>query len=136
MSIAHIYKNIKSIINKLKYYLPILIIILFSVLSYQMGHIGKLHDNNDKNKENTSFEYLDNFNGLEELGTSPDTPNSAKNEPKIEDYPIYASKNGSKYYFANCSGLGRIKAENLVGFNTEKEAQERGYEIALNCNKK
>ncbi len=44
-----------------------------------------------------------------------------------------ASRNGTKYYLAACSGANRIKAENKVYFMSIAEAQAAGYEPAANC---
>lgn len=44
-----------------------------------------------------------------------------------------ASKNGKKYYLNGCSGVKRIKIENLIYFNTKQEAELAGYEPAENC---
>ncbi|MDD2753664.1 MAG: hypothetical protein PHT44_03590 [Candidatus Portnoybacteria bacterium] len=38
-----------------------------------------------------------------------------------------ASKNGTKYYWPWCSWAGRIKEENKVWFNSEKDAQAAGF---------
>ena len=46
---------------------------------------------------------------------------------------IAASINGTKYYYTWCSGINRIKEENLIYFNTEEEAQATGYTLAKNC---
>ena len=46
---------------------------------------------------------------------------------------VVASKNGTKYYFAWCSGVGRINEENKIYFNTEEEAIILGYSLAKNC---
>ena len=44
-----------------------------------------------------------------------------------------ASKNGTKYYTLDCSGVNRIKEENKVYFDTTDEAEARGYDPAANC---
>lgn len=44
-----------------------------------------------------------------------------------------ASVNGTKYYPKGCSGLNRIKAENLIWFTSEEEAKAAGYSMAANC---
>lgn len=49
---------------------------------------------------------------------------------------IAASKNGTKYYYLHCSGLGRIKDENRVYFANFGEAEQAGYELAKNCEKR
>lgn len=51
-----------------------------------------------------------------------------------EDY-IMASKTGTKYYYQNCSGLSRIKVENLTFFTSEEQAERAGYQLAKNCKK-
>ncbi len=42
------------------------------------------------------------------------------------------SKNGTKYYTPGCSGLDRIKPENLIWFESEEDATLQGYTPA-NC---
>jgi len=64
------------------------------------------------------------------LTTHPDT---TKNYPKF--FYIAASKTGTKYYYQNCVGLGRIKPENLTFFTSERQAEGVGYTLAKNCKK-
>jgi hypothetical protein len=59
-----------------------------------------------------------------------------KNDNSSESAPIVASKNGTKYYYLHCSGVGRIKEENRVYFDSFQEAESAGYEIAKNCQKR
>jgi hypothetical protein len=49
---------------------------------------------------------------------------------------IIVSKSGTKYYFSHCGGVNRIKPENRVFFDSEKDAIEGGYELAKNCEKR
>jgi hypothetical protein len=44
-----------------------------------------------------------------------------------------ASKNGTKYYTAGCSGASRIKPENQVWFATDASAQAAGYSLSSTC---
>ena len=46
---------------------------------------------------------------------------------------VYASKNGKKYYYSNCSGLNRIKEENKVSFDSSDDAESQGYTLASGC---
>lgn len=48
---------------------------------------------------------------------------------------IIASKNGTKYYFSNCRGVGNIKEENRIVFTSESDAVAAGYSKAVGCNK-
>jgi hypothetical protein len=50
-------------------------------------------------------------------------------------YEVLASKSGTRYYFPNCSGVKRIKTENLVYFKTVEEAEKKGLTLAKNCSK-
>ncbi len=44
-----------------------------------------------------------------------------------------ASKNGTKYYLATCSGAKRIKDENKVWFASVEDAKASGRTAASNC---
>lgn len=46
---------------------------------------------------------------------------------------VVASKNGTKYYLPNCSGVSRISPANLVKFPSPQAAKDSGYEPATNC---
>jgi hypothetical protein len=58
---------------------------------------------------------------------------TGKISPK--NFYIAASKTGTKYYYQNCSGLGRIKPENLTFFASESQAEGAGLSLAKNCKK-
>ena len=44
---------------------------------------------------------------------------------------VYASRNGSRYYFEWCSS--QIKESNKIFFETEDKAQGAGYALASGC---
>ena len=46
---------------------------------------------------------------------------------------VVASKNGTKYYFASCAGVGRISDANKVWFASVSLAEAAGYTLAANC---
>lgn len=46
---------------------------------------------------------------------------------------IVVSKNGTKYYTPGCSGIKRIKPENIISFASPQEAEKAGYTKAKNC---
>ncbi len=54
---------------------------------------------------------------------------SSKSAPEA----IFGSKNGTKYYWASCSGASRIKEENKVFWSSEEEARGAGYEKSSTC---
>lgn len=71
--------------------------------------------------------------GGEESSGSSGTGSGSKVSSAGGNKPIVASKNGTKYYYAKCSGVGRIKEENKVWFSTASDAEKAGYELAKNC---
>jgi hypothetical protein len=46
---------------------------------------------------------------------------------------VYASKNGTRYYFSNCGGLSRIKPENKISFPNPAAAEATGLTLASGC---
>ncbi len=50
-----------------------------------------------------------------------------------ETESVYASKNGTKYYYTDCSGLARISEQNKITFGSALEAEAAGYGKASNC---
>lgn len=57
----------------------------------------------------------------------------SKSSPNASIGAIFGSKNGTKYYWATCSGSSRIKEENKVFWSSEEEAREAGYEKSSTC---
>jgi hypothetical protein len=44
-----------------------------------------------------------------------------------------ASKNGKMYYSVGCSGIKRIKPENIIRFNSKEDAEKAGYSLSALC---
>lgn len=53
-----------------------------------------------------------------------------------EELEVFASKDGTKYYYAGCAGLKRIKKENVITFASKELAEKAGYSLAANCKQK
>ncbi len=49
------------------------------------------------------------------------------------DFRVFASKNGSRYYFEWCSS--QVKESNKVYFDSEDLAEGAGYTLASGCSK-
>lgn len=58
-----------------------------------------------------------------------------KGKESSKTFYIAASRGGTKYYYQNCTGLKRVKEENLVFFASESQAEGAGYTLAKNCKK-
>ena len=46
---------------------------------------------------------------------------------------IFASRNGSKYYYSWCKSAGRIKDKNKVYYDTKEQAIASGKSLASSC---
>lgn len=63
---------------------------------------------------------------------SSDSPDTAR-PTTLKNGSLVASKSGSVYYAAWCSGASRIREESKVWFQTKEEAKAQGYRPAKNC---
>lgn len=61
------------------------------------------------------------------------TENIPDTAGKRVDQTVYASKNGTRYYFPWCAGAARLSEKTKITFKTAHEAQKAGYEPAANC---
>lgn len=121
VSLKHINKKIKAFYEDfIKKTIFVWIVVLSLINSYILGFISQ--SNND-------FQDLV-IDKNPEINLNPE--NISKN---IEEKgSVVASKNGTKYYFVDCSGVNRIKEENKIYFKSVDEAVEDGYEKASSCN--
>jgi hypothetical protein len=71
--------------------------------------------------------------GEENKNTKTSKTTEEESDTESFEGKYVASKNGSKYYLPECSGVKRIKEENKIWFDTIKEAEKEGYEPAKNC---
>ena len=119
--------SLKQIAQKIKLFYLIYIkrvvwlwiVVLSLINSYILGFLSNY--NND-------FNELSVFNDVNLIIKTNFT-----NKNFSEKGSIVASKNGTKYYFLHCSGVGRIKDENKIYFNSESDAIKEGYEKANGC---
>jgi hypothetical protein len=120
VSLKQIVKKIKGFHQKyVKSLIWVWIIILSFINSYILGFLSGV---NDISGELLKIEYDPNIEiTIDDL-----------NKKNNSNGNIYASKNGSKYYFSYCSS--RIKEENKIFFENEDQAREEGYDLSATCN--
>jgi hypothetical protein len=118
MSLEQNHKKIKSLIQ-------FLIIILSISISYKYSVIYRFYNSRGLIEVQKNHFTVD-FSG------QVSNPSDNNDNVSVTFY-IAASKNGTKYYYEGCSGLNRINSENLVYFDSEPSAEEKGYELAKNC---
>jgi hypothetical protein len=99
-----------------------LLIIVVGTLAFGLGRMSRVVEEREPIK-------------IENI--APATVNAAQvvsvPAPSAAKGQVAASKNGTKYYFPTCSGIKRIKPENLVWFKTEADAKAAGLSIASGC---
>jgi len=123
VSLKQITKKIKGFYHSyIKNMIWVWIVVLSLINSYILGFISE-HNNKFDQLKITQDSNLVIKNNFED---KIDNKNLKKGS-------IVASKNGTKYYFLHCSGIGRIKEENKIYFSTENEAKNENYEIASGC---
>lgn len=97
-----------------------LIIILVAFGSFGLGRLSKIEGSKTpvrfENMPEATAEKVRPFPGTSEAGTQ-----------------LVASKNGTKYYYSWCSGVGKISPANLVHFASKEEAEARGYTASATC---
>lgn len=112
-------------------------IILVSVISYNLGRISINGTPTLKISEGANI-YQASTVGEGE-GTSPSASSgpSAKTTPKPLDMRVVVSKasDSKKYHYTWCGSWKKIKPENQLWFNSDKEAEVAGYTLAGNCSK-
>ena len=113
-----------------------------AVLSFYIGYVARAESTNP-----APLGLLHSSNGLytssggpsgtssgEDSATIATDQNGLKNKDVLAPSAAFvASKNGSKYYPADCAGAGRIKEGNRVYFSTEAKAEAAGYTPAAGC---
>jgi len=110
---------------------------LIAFISYNLGRIDAL--------EKTPIRVIENNNSkLIGGGSAADIYSATKtvlDEQKLTavklDTRVVVSKASSskKYHYTWCASASKIKEENKIWFNSDKEAEASGYTLAGNCSR-
>jgi hypothetical protein len=101
------------------------VIISVAILAFVLGRYSI-----SKNEEDNSIIIIEKNGDVKKISDIQiDAPNINKNTASEK---IYASVNGTKYYFESC-GSSNIKEENKVWFKSPQEAENNGYTLASIC---
>lgn len=132
--------------SKIKYFLEsrkgkdlltIIIIILVGVISFQLG---RLSQNSSKELLSIDSEELGALslkaseNSLNQANNTESTDSLVFKDVNLDGRNYFGSTRGKKYYPFGCSAGKGIKEENIIYFNTKKEAEEKGYTLSGGCN--
>jgi len=106
-----------------------LVIVMVSILSFGLGKLSNL-DARNPIKIEYDPELLVTY-----VEPSTQTKSSPSSNPSTTNSSggVIASKNGTKYHYAHCSGAKTIKEENKLFFASAIIAEQAGYTLATNC---
>ena len=97
-----------------------LIIILVAFGSFGLGRLSKIEGSKTPVRfENVPTKTTGNTQGASVINAIGDQ--------------LVGSKNGTKYYYSWCSGVGKISPANLTYFSSKEEAEARGYTPSATC---
>lgn len=102
-----------------------LIIILVAFGSFGLGRLSRI----EGSKTPVRFENMSETT----VGKVKPFPGQQANVIDTTGTQLVASKNGTKYYYSWCSGVGKISPANLVYFASKEEAEARGYTPSAGC---
>lgn len=106
-----------------------LLIILVAFASFGLGRLSLLEEKKVPVRiENTILE-----KNVNETAKNERVENIIINDSQSDLTKVFASKNGTKYYYTWCGGISRISEQNKVAFSSSKDAESAGYTIAANC---
>jgi len=92
--------------------------------------LNNMGQNMGQNTGQNNIEQTVNQNSAKQNANSEENKSSANqigNTLSSEKGIVVASRNGTKYYWPWCSGVSKIKPENLIWFKSEAEAKAAGY---------
>ncbi len=102
-----------------------LIIILVAFGSFGLGRLSKI----EGSKTPVRFENITEV-AIEKVKPFSDQQASVVGTTNNQ---LVGSKNGKKYYYTWCSGVGKISPSNLIYFSSKEEAEARGYTPSATC---
>lgn len=134
IQIMNILAKFIQIVKQNQYHIFLAIcIVLISFISFNMGKIASNEKGSIKITEGANiYKAATTEHGKNETSTA--TP---KATPKPLDLRVVVSKasDSKKYHYSFCNTWKKIKPENQVWFNSDKEAEAAGYTLAGNCSK-
>lgn len=141
VSIANIMQKIKYFLesDKGKNFLVILIVILVGIGSFGLGRLSKSQEYKGidllyKDKDSLLPSNTSNTANLSPVTSfNPKNTNTTSKSEKSLKKGFVASRIGSRYYPLDCPAGDKLKPENKIYFDTEKEAIEKGYTKSSSC---
>ena len=122
MIISKIKELIKRVVEMLGER-DIFIIFLFVLSVIISFNLGRYAENEDKKRIEVTRSTLP-IKTLEDFKKT-DTSNisTTSSEKQTPERTIWGSRNGTKFYYAWCSGASRVKEENRIYYSSKEEAE-------------
>ncbi|MBI5405481.1 hypothetical protein HY972_00370 [Candidatus Kaiserbacteria bacterium] len=120
MTVAEVREKCKSLVARVPRDASVLaVLVLASLFSFGLGFLAGLDARRGE--------------GGIVIEESPAVLGGAVEPAARQGGEVVASKNGTKYYFTECVGAGRIAEANKVRFVSASAAMQAGYTLAANC---
>ncbi len=120
MTILEVAEKLKRL--HLKEFLVPTLIVLVGIASFCLGRLSVL----EMGKPSLSISYPENYERT--------LPAAAEGLTALGGGAVVASKNGTRYFYPDCSGAKGISESNRVSFPSAQEARKAGYLPAAHCN--
>jgi len=129
--------------QKIKYFIEsdkgkdivtVLIIIFVGLGSFGLGRMS-----NPNQQEGLKIDYTASEDDIKVpdinivQNTSSKATNTAATKSSTNSRNFFASNRGTKYYSVSCNAGKTIKVENRVYFDTQRDAEDAGYELSSSC---
>ena len=110
---------------------------LISFINFNLGKINALEKLPIKIGERSNLKTEANNLKADIYNAATDNQQQTMNNQKKLDTRVVVSKasTSKKYHYSWCASANKIKEENKLWFNSDKEAEAAGYTLAGNCSK-
>ncbi|OGN07323.1 MAG: hypothetical protein A3B86_01040 [Candidatus Yanofskybacteria bacterium RIFCSPHIGHO2_02_FULL_38_22b] len=127
-----------KLLEKIKTYQYLIFLVLcfglISFISFNLGKINALEKSPIKVGESGNLKTI-NTDLKADIYSSAQGGRKNQTETKKLDTRVVVSKTSTskKYHYSWCASASKIKEENKLWFNSDKEAEAAGYTLAGNC---
>jgi len=129
------FKKVSNLIKSSQYH--IFLAVCIGLISFISFNLGKVVSNEKGSLKITQDANIYKAVQTENNPSTSSEPLAPKATPKPLDLRVVVSKasDSRKYHYSWCGTWKRIKPENQLWFNSDKEAEVAGYTLAGNCTK-
>ena len=120
-----------KLLEKIKTYQYLIFLVLcFGLISFISFNLGKINA-----LEKSPIKVGESGNLKADIYSSAQGGRKNQTETKKLDTRVVVSKTSTskKYHYSWCASASKIKEENKLWFNSDKEAEAAGYTLAGNC---